>query len=400
VLRDVTIDVEAFTPEILEQIVLPPAVGRLFGVRDGPQSCRVAVINEAAANELFDGDALGRSVQDPTGQRVEIIGVVTPRKNVRAIGLVRPTIFYYPDQTRLPLGRSGPARFGVRGSGEAATAILNSNIVSRSYFDATGASRVAGESFPRGPVPGGCRVAVINQAAADGYYGGNAVGGAVIDPRGHRTEIIGVVSEPVLGAFERRTEPSIFFPMRQDAVHRMTLVIDAAMDNATLDTLREGLASVPGRASGPVVVERLEEHLARTSLAPLHIATLLVRVSAVLALALAVVGVYGALTDAVQRRRREVAVRIALGAQSWRVMAMVLGEGGRLAALGAGAGVILAVGVKYLLERFAPATPVAVETWVAGPALLLAVVVVVVASAIPARRALSVSPVRVLRDDG
>jgi len=329
---------------------------------------------------------------------VEIIGVVTPRKAARAGNLARPTIYYYPDQTRLPLGRSGPALFRVRASGEPTIAILNSNIVSRSYFDATAASSVAGQLFPRGPVPGGCRVAVINQEAADRYYGGNAVGGAVIDPRGHRTEIVGVVAEPTLGAFEQRAEPSIFFPMRQDVVHRMTLVVDAEMDNATLDTLRQGLESVPGRASGPLVVERLEEHLARTSLAPLHIATLLVRVSAVLALALAVVGVYGALTDAVQRRRREVAVRIALGAQSWRVMAMVLGEGGRLATLGAGAGVVLAVGVRYLLERFAPATPIAVETWAAGPALLLAVVVV--ASAIPAFRALSVSPVRVLRDDG
>jgi ABC-type lipoprotein release transport system permease subunit len=51
-----------------------------------------------------------------------------------------------------------------------------------------------------------------------------------------------------------------------------------------------------------------------------------------------------------------------------------------------------------MLERFAPATPIAVETWVAGPVLLLAVVVV--ASAIPALRALAVSPVRVLREDG
>jgi len=398
VLRDVTVDVEAFTPETLEQFVLPPAVGRLFGARDGPQSCRVAVINEAASTALFHGDALGRSVQDPTGQRVEIIAVVTPRKDARAINLARPTIYYYPDQMRVPLGRSGPALFRVRAVGDPATAILNSNIVSRGYFDATGASRAAGQSFSRGPVPGACRVAVINQEAADRYYGGNAVGGAVIDPRGHRTEIVGVVSEPALGAFERRSEPSIFFPMRQDAVHRMTLVVDAEMDDATLDTLRQRLESVPGRASGPAVVERLEEHLARTSLAPLHIATLLVRVSAVLALALAVVGVYGALTDAVERRRREVAVRIALGAQSWRVMAMVLGEGGRLAALGAGTGIILAVGVKYLLERFAPATPVAVETWVAGPALLLAVVLV--ASTIPAVRALAVSPVRILREDG
>jgi ABC-type antimicrobial peptide transport system permease subunit len=61
-------------------------------------------------------------------------------------------------------------------------------------------------------------------------------------------------------------------------------------------------------------------------------------------------------------------------------------------------GIVFGIGVKSLLERFAPAAPIAVATWVAGPALLLAVVVV--ASAIPALRALSVSPIRVRREDG
>ncbi len=52
----------------------------MFGGGDTAQSCTVVIVNEAAATELFDGDAVGRSIEDPAGQRVEIIGVVAARK--------------------------------------------------------------------------------------------------------------------------------------------------------------------------------------------------------------------------------------------------------------------------------------------------------------------------------
>jgi ABC-type antimicrobial peptide transport system permease subunit len=117
-----------------------------------------------------------------------------------------------------------------------------------------------------------------------------------------------------------------------------------------------------------------------------------------MAIVLAIVGVYGALTDAAQRRRREIGIRIALGAQAWRVMGMVVREGGRLAALGAGAGMLGAVAVRAMLVRIAPA-PLsgALQAWLAGPALLLAVVVV--ASVVPAFRAVMVDPVTILKDE-
>jgi hypothetical protein len=397
--RDVTLDVAAFTPETLEQIALPPVAGRLFGVRDGPTGCRVAVIDDVAAERVFGGDAVGRMVVDPVGKRVEIIGVVAPRTR-DAAAHSRPTIYYYPEQTELPNKRTGPAPFQVSAVASPSSAILNSNIVSPTYFDGTGSTRVAGETFPRRSVPGGCRVAVINREAAEQYFGGDAVGGAVIDPTGRRTNIVGVVSAPTLGRFQQGAEPSIFFPMRQDVVPRMTLVVDPREDtDATLDTLRSRAEGVPGRRLNvPVVVERLDQHLARTSLAPLHIAALLVRASAGMAVVLAVIGVYGALTDAARRRRREIGVRIALGAQAWRVIGMVVGEGGRLAALGAGAGMLVAVGVRAMLVRIAPQPASAtVQTWLAGPALLLAVVVV--ASVVPAVRAVMVDPVTVLKDE-
>ncbi len=200
-----------------------------------------------------------------------------------------------------------------------------------------------------------------------------------------------------LGRLERSAEPTVFFPMYQEFVTRMTLVIDAGpATDSTVATIHDAVDGVPGRApNAPPVVERLDQHLGRTSLAPLRIGGLLVRVFAVLALALAIVGVHGALTDATQRRRREIGIRIALGAQSWRVVGLVLGEGVYLAAIGGVLGILGAIGVRQLLQQLAPAPPIVVETWLAGPLLLLAVVLV--ASVLPVVRALRIDPLRVLQ---
>jgi hypothetical protein len=74
-------------------------------------------------------------------------------------------------------------------------------------------------------IPGECRVAVINQEAAELYFGGKAaVGAAVIDTSGTRTEIVGIVQSRAFGLFQRRSEPTIYFPMSQDCPRSMTLI--------------------------------------------------------------------------------------------------------------------------------------------------------------------------------
>ena len=105
--------------------------------------------------------------------------------------------------------------------------MLDANVVSASYFAAMGLSLIAGRVFPDDPAPGGCRVGVINQEAAELYFGGNAVGGAVIDSAGRRTEIVGVVHSALLRTSQRRAEPAIYFPMAQDFLPRMTLILGA-----------------------------------------------------------------------------------------------------------------------------------------------------------------------------
>jgi len=355
------------------------------------------VVNDVAATAVFDGAAVGTSIEDSAGRRVEIIGVVKRRAGDGDSLSARPTIYYSLDQTRLPLGMAGRAHFRVPASRPLTPAILGTNVVSSEYFDETRSTAVAGRLLPRSHVPKSCRVAVVNPEAADRYFDGAAVGSTVIDAAGRRTEIIGVVASKALGRFERGDDPTIYFPLYQEFVTRMTFVVDAGpATDSTMASIREAVEAVPGHApSAPPVVEPLERHLGRTSLAPLRIAGLLVRVFAVLALMLAVIGVHGALTDAAHRRRREIGVRIALGAQSWRVIGLVVGEGGRLAVMGGALGMLGALGVRALLQQLAPASPIAIGTWLAGPLLLL--VVVLVASVLPAARALMIEPLRVLQ---
>ena len=396
--RDETMDVIAFTPASLAQVTVPPLAGRMFGSQDLPQACRVAIVNEAAARDVFGGDAVGRSIDDPAGQKVEVVGVVATRRAEGTTDPIRPTIFYYADQTSIPVAAPGPARFRVPTPLDSSTVALDSNVVSAGYFDAMGWTMERGSVFSDN-LPRGCRVGVVNREAAELYFGGNALGAAVIDLAGRRTEIIGVVRAEPIRNLQRRIEPSIYFPMAQDFLLGMTGILNAHDSSDTVvANLRRKLEAVPDRGPAPVVVRTLESHLSDTALTPLRIATVLVGASAVTALALGVLGLYGAITDSARWRRREIAVRIALGAQGWRVIRQVASEGARLACAGTIAGMLGSMLVPRALARIAPhVEPLAVWVWLAGPLVLIAAVVV--ASVLPAFRALAIDPITITRAD-
>ncbi len=398
-LRDAIINVAAFTPASLAHVVVPPLAGRLFGGGDTPQSCRVATVNEQAAKTVFGGDAVGRSIQDPSGQRVEIVGVVAERDTENKRPATNATVYFYPSQTALPpIDRDGAAHFQIPDRSQLARAVLEANVVSPGYFEAMGLAPVAGKVFSNFGTPDGCRVGVINQEANELYFGGNAIGAAVIDASGRRTEIIGVVRSRPLRTAQRRVEPAIYLPMTQDFLPLMTLIVQAHNPNeATLDSLRTSLDGVPGGA-GPVVVRTLEQHLSRIALASERIATVLVGASAATALALGVLGLYGAMSEATRLRRREFGVRVALGAKGWRLIHEVLSEGMRLAAAGTFAGLLGSLLVARWLARVTPnAGPLTIWVWLLAPLALLASVVI--ASVLPARQALATDPLTVMRDE-
>ena len=390
-LRDVVMDVVAFTPEWLDLLELPPRAGRMFGRRDVPGRCRAAIVNDVAAETLFGSDAVGRSIEDPAGRRVDIVGVVsTPRREHR-----RPLIFYYPEQTALPLNTAGPGRFRVPLRPAPTEAVLSTNVVSPSYFDAMALPITDGKIFGEEPDANVCRAAVISDEAAQLYFRGRAVGGAVIDRYGQRTEIIGVVRSRAMRLAERRTGPSLYLPLWQDFAPHMTLMVGfPSAGDEEVEVLRRRLTAVQGGMVSRVA--SLQQHLSVTALAPERIAATLVGASAVMALVLGVLGMYSAMADSMRQRRREVALRIALGARGWRLIRQVLAEGFTMALAGTFGGVIASVLVARWLELTPPTLRPGLWVFVIAPLALT--VAVLLASVVPMRRALAVDPLTIMRD--
>lgn len=395
-LRGITMDVVWFTAASLKFFTLPPKSGRLFGFEG--QTCRVAIVNESAAATLFGRNTVGRTIQDSAGLSVEIIGTVESKVRQGPEGN-RPTIYYNATN------QTGPAPTGIRFARFRApinsnlpTAELDVNVVSPSYFETMGLSLIAGQEFTGHPVPGACRIAVVNQEAAQLYFGGKAVGAAVINNEGVRTAIVGVVHSNPLEVFQQHTEPAIYFPMRQDCLRYMTLIVGVRrVNDVMLADVRRKIEAVPGRGPAPIVVQTLATHLAHTALAPLRIATVIIGASAATALTLAFVGLVGVLSDAARQRRRDLAIRIALGAQRWRVIGLVLREGGRLFCAGTLAGMLGSLALSRFLNAITPGRVPALWVWLAAPLALA--VVVLIASILPVRRALMVNPVALMRDD-
>lgn len=387
-LRQVTLDIAPFTPDSPARFTVPYGAGRMFGVAD--QTCRAALANQEAAQVLFGAETPGRSILDPSGFPVEIIGVLAKHG---APG--RPAIYFY-GANQQPMAS---AHFRAPPASKLAKVELDSNVVSPGYFAVMGWALVAGRSLPDESMPRECRVAVVNQEASDLYFAGNAVGAAVIDDQGQRTAIVGVVHSSPLGTFERRAEPAIYFPMAQDCLRRMTLLLSAREANAQImDALRSRIDAVPTRGPHPPVLKTLETYLSQTALSPLRIATLIIGASTATALALSILGLFGALSDAARQRRRELAVRIALGAQRRHVVGLVLRDGGRLACAGILAGTLGSLVLSRLLSRISPGHGLpALWVWLAAPLVLAGAVMI--ASVLPARRAMIVNPLIIMGDN-
>jgi ABC-type lipoprotein release transport system permease subunit len=397
--RDVTLELAPLTQTAMENIDLPPSSGRLFGTYDAG-TCGTIVVNEAAAAALFEGHPVGRVIEAPGGLPVEVIGVVRQaarpersRRDERAVA--RPAAYRHPEAT-VPIGRPGETTFRAPPRADLDSGLIDVNIVSANYFDAMGMTLVAGELFDADRR--GCRIGVLNEEAAARFFDGHAIGGAVIDANGVRTEIVGVVRSALLRTEQRLAEPALFVPMTQDLLPRMTALLSIASTNrSTLEAIRQRIAQVPGGRPDRMVITTLGSHLSRTAYAPERIATVLVAAFTAIALVLGGLGLYGVMADSARSRRREFAVRLALGAQGWRVVRQLMGEGMWLAGAGAITGMIACVLIARWLTSIAPGAGwPSPSIWIAAPLLLAAAVTV--ASAIPARRALSVDLLSLMRD--
>jgi predicted permease len=240
-------------------------------------------------------------------------------------------------------------------------------------------------------------VVLVNEALArEQWPGADPVGRRLVfDDAGAWMTVVGVVGDIRHLGPAVPPRPEIYQPASQRSFSFMAFVVRTAGDPyAAVPTIRRAAAELD--PSLPLAnVKTMDDHIAGALARPRFVSSLVTAFGA-LALTLALVGIYGMMSWAVSERRREFAIRVALGVRGSVLLALVLREGAWLALAGTVIGVVAAraaAGVLTGLLYGVPATDAAsFVTCAAGLAL-----VAVAACVIPARRALRADPVTLLR---
>ena len=282
------------------------------------------------------------------------------------------------------------------------------NVIAGDYFKAAGIRLLAGRTFDATDDDPDRSTMIINRVVAKELFGsetaalGREIRAMFEFTRDHAPRtVVGVVDVVKQMSADEAARPQVYVPVAQFGYPGLTLVLrtsgDAARDPRSL------LSAVKRetRAVDPAVTVtdvRLMEDVVANSMARQRFNMTVIGVFAVLALVLAIVGLYGVLALIVGQRRREIGVRLALGAQPWTVVRMILREGVAMALVGVVLGVAGALALTRLLKSLVYDVSTT-DAWTFGTAVVLVTVVALGATYIPARRASRVDPKTALAGD-
>jgi putative ABC transport system permease protein len=277
------------------------------------------------------------------------------------------------------------------------------SVITPGYLRAVGMRLVAGRDLEPRDGLGAPRVALVNEALVRAFYPGEDPLGRPLfvewcdDQARCRFEIVGVVNDVRHGGLHAEPQPTVFLANAQAPSYMASLVVRTSGDPGRVaSALRQEVRRVDPE-QGVFSVEPMEAVLA-DSIARPRLQAFLLGGFALLALAMACLGLYGALAYSVEQRRREVGVRVAIGATPRRILGLVVGEGLRLTGAGLAIGLVLALALtRYVTALLHGVSATDVPVYLGVAALLLAVAAA--ASYAPARRALRVDPVVALRED-
>ena len=300
----------------------------------------------------------------------------------------------------LPLGSSATGFIEIEGQGDRGDG-AGYRVVTDDYFLAMGIPLVRGRVFDATDQAATERVTLINQQMADRFWPGQ-------DPIGKRVKaksmewkdtpwltVVGVVGNVRQWGFEQEPVPEhyVLFRQRPEYTLAMAVVVRGGdpsqmmrVVRARIHALDRGIAVDVGTLSA-----RVDRSLAERRFVMNVLVTF-----GVLALVLAAVGVYGVLSFTVAQRTREIAVRMALGAERRRVVGLIVGHVLRVSAVASVVGLLAARATSRLMSALlfevSPADP---RTYVVVTAILVGVAAL--AAYIPARRAARVDPMLALR---
>ena len=284
--------------------------------------------------------------------------------------------------------------------------VMQVRVATNDYFRAIGIPLKRGRIFTDDDRPGSPPVVVITESAARQYFPGDDPIGKKITlgwgrgpgkPRAGGV-VVGIIGDVKDSGLDEPNPPQLYLPYQQWPVHSMSVLLKTVVPAAAVaDAARRAVYATDPNI--PISsVRTLDQIVAKSISQPYFYATLLA-VFAVLALALAAIGVFGVLSYAVAQRTREIGIRMALGAQERNVLTLIVRQAMTFAVVGValGSGLALTLARPLVAKMLFNTSPHDAATF-CGVALVLAAVALV-ASYIPARRATRVDPIVALRSE-
>ena len=269
--------------------------------------------------------------------------------------------------------------------------------VSPDYLHAEGVTLLRGRDLNWHDDKNSPRVAVVNGEFARKIFGSmeRTIGGVFKMPDGTRVQVVGITEDGKYYSLSEATHPAMFLPLLQWPSDTAFLVVRASQSPAQLGSLiRNRLHELD--AGLPVDLETRYDEI--TSLIPARMATITLGVMGGIGAMLAITGIFGMAAYSVSKRLRELGIRVALGAQRKEVLQAALGRAFRLLACGSAAGLVLGILASRVMALVVyEATPR--DPLVLASVILTMALVGLVATWIPARRALSVEPMMLLREE-
>ena len=269
------------------------------------------------------------------------------------------------------------------------------------YFRTMQIPFLEGRDFTENDVDGKPDVVIVNQALVDAsFHGENPIGKRIKPGISSETaapwrEIIGVVADVKHQALNAKDTPECYVPESQIGFSSMDGVVRTSLPaSALIPAIREKVAALDPDV--PVYAVKLMDDYVAESVALPRLDSTLLGIFAAVALALAIVGIYGVISYGVAQRTSEFGIRMTLGAQRRDVLRLVLGQGLWISLVGVAAGILGGLATAQLLSKLlfgvSPADPL---TFMAVAALLL--ISAAVACFVPAWRATKVDPLVALR---
>ncbi|HVR44069.1 MAG TPA: ABC transporter permease [Thermoanaerobaculia bacterium] len=272
------------------------------------------------------------------------------------------------------------------------------------YFDAMRVATLRGRGFTAADEAGAPDVAIVNATAAKLLWpDGDAVGRTIeVGTRlGRETRvggrIVGVVADVRDRGLGAPPSPELYLPYAQVPVDFAAFAVRSQLDpRAAIPAIRSIVAEIDPEL--PIFrTESMRSWVSRSIAVPRVLAILLGTLAGI-AMLLVAIGIFAVIAYGVGERRRELGIRMALGATGKQIVRLVTREAARLAALGVAIGLLASLAARGLLAKvLVEVSPVDPAVWVGAVVILAAIALI--AAAIPARRAGRVDPVRALRHE-